>query len=139
VAYIHRPSRLVFLANPRTASRSVAKALVEQCGFNRNAAHHAPLSDTDCDFWPITFSVVRDVESTLASMARKNGMSVPDFVAGGFDGFRTLVPDWAPWTLFPFAHASDHVLVYEDGRMDEIISNFLSRYGLGPITLPRIT
>ena len=54
--YVHKEAKLIFLANPRTASTSVAKALME-IGFEKEGAHHS--GQTDLRPWP-TFAVVRN-------------------------------------------------------------------------------
>jgi len=53
--YIHKEAKLVFLANPRTGSTSVAKALME-IGFEQDGTHH---SARDIDGYT-TFAVVRN-------------------------------------------------------------------------------
>ena len=53
--YVHKEAKLVFLANPRTGSTSVAKALME-IGFEQDGTHH---SARDIDGYT-TFAVVRN-------------------------------------------------------------------------------
>lgn len=137
MAYVHSATGLCFLANPRTASRATAKALVQTHGFNVDNGHHGrPLKKYPRDL--TTFCVVRDLPSTLASWSRRAGMPVDKFVAHGFMGQKHIIKAWPDHTLFPFEAESNYVLRYEDGNMDTVISDFLARFNLGPVALERI-
>lgn len=139
MAYHHRATGLVYLANPRTASRSTARALVEQCGFNVVEGHHAPWRYKEHpDMEVTTFCVVRDLLSTLRSWGRRYGKPWPKFLEEGFDGQRPIIRGWENTTLFPFEREADHVLVFDPDNMDKVISDFLAEFGLGPVKMRHI-
>ena len=75
--YVHNDGKLVYLANPRTASTSTAAALLE-IGFEKVGLHHSPnLAGRLGQGW-LTFSTVRNHWDTAVSwvMAHNLEMSV---------------------------------------------------------------
>jgi hypothetical protein len=140
--YIHTESRLIFLAHPRTGSRSVAKG-VESLGFIQLGAHHdGPLDKPDLNFDRHTlFTTVRNHWDTISSWF---------FAALGQSEQAELTVGWVrQWfgrnpkyfrlpRLFWFLgeHPDVKILRYE--TLAEDYHNFLGIYNLGSTELPHI-
>lgn len=132
--YVHH-SGLVYLANPRTASRATAKALLA-VGFRMEGSHHSG-GDVPTGFR--TFTTVRDLYDTLSSWGRKLGENpgaLGDILSRVLLEQRPIIEEWEPWTLFPHARDADVLLRYETLEAD--LNRLLVGYGLGPVKLERI-
>lgn len=136
--YVHHSALLVFLANPRTASRSIAKALTEQAGFVKvGAHHHAPWRQLPEPRRYTSFSVVRNLEDTIASWCRKyGGISEREFLRSKLPQQRNIIEPWPPHSLFPWEHQSDSILRYEE--LPSCLNDLLRAHELEPVTLPTI-
>jgi hypothetical protein len=131
--YVHNASGLCYLANPRTASRATAKALVEQARFRMVGSHHS----YDEGPWAYTtFSTVRGLVSTIASWAGKLDCS-PNSALVALDANtgnqRGIINGWENWTLFPHARRSDVLLHYENLELE--LNDLLKKHGLAPVRL----
>jgi len=73
--YVHNDGKLVYLANPRTASTSTADALLE-VGFEKVGTHHSKnLAGPLGDGW-LTFSAVRNHWDTAVSWVMAHNLSM---------------------------------------------------------------
>jgi len=142
--YWNDEARLVFLAHPRTASRSIANALRLQCGFKSGGNHHAaPIGKDDYT----KFTVVRNHFDTLVSwwffiMSERKHDPKPfdkDFIPYLWNYSR-----YGYGKLFPIEHrlwglhsaAADYVLHYETLLAD--LNGVLTTKGLGVESLTHV-
>jgi len=126
--YVHEGAKLIFLANPRTASTSVAKALME-IGFTQEGKHHSPL-ECRLDGWT-SFTTVRNHWDAALSwvLAHNFPMSV-DSLERALDN--EYISENEMWGI----HANaDHLLEYSTLYRD--LSRFLSLFSLPPVRLPK--
>jgi hypothetical protein len=146
--YANPDARLAFLAHPRAASHSVARALQDQAGFVPVGTHHAG-RDVVADRWPESanwtfFCVVRNPYDALVSWWYKRGKG---------EGFE-LRPRWletlerqlsverpegdvhlmAPGRLWLMADECDVVLRFEHLTAD--LTELLDAHGLPVVNLP---
>lgn len=120
--YVHRASRLVYLANPRTGSTSTAKALME-IGFEKVGKHHEA-----CEMDPdhVTFAVVRNHWDAALSwvLAYNLPVSVKSLEEALRNEYITENRMWA-------YHKPDILLRYED------LETGLNDILFTPVKLPR--
>lgn len=155
--YVHASRELVYLANPRTASRATAEALV-RVGFGMVGSHHSGLADPDIEerdrmryLTYTSFTTVRDLRETLQSWARKLDIHQGNPQAGDVRDVccevlehmdrtnqRGIIPIWKlnTWTLFPHALLADRLLHYATLEVD--LNDLLLEHDLGPVELERI-
>lgn len=134
--YVHKEKRLVFLANPRTASRATAKALLER-GFTMMGTHHSGYGEIggrsrECPFR--TFATVRDPDEIEASWARHLSCSVED-VPELMERQRPIIAGWTDGYL-PHLWDADILLHY--ANLDDELNALLAMYGIDQVTLERI-
>lgn len=140
--YVHASTGLVFLANPRTASRATAKALMDR-GFEFVGSHHSgvpfgrliPISTP----FPIFFCTVRNLDHTLRSWARHLGESegaAGDVLSIVLRKQLPIIEGWESWTLFPHVVHADHILHYEN--LEPELNQLLQEHGIEPVRLERI-
>jgi hypothetical protein len=145
--YINRAARLAFLAHPRAASHSIARALQEQAGFKSEGQHHDG-RDRIRRLWPESndwtfFCVVRNPYDALVSWWYKRGKGEYEFGPPWIErleremgadrpqGYPILL---RPGALWIYADESDVILRHE--RLGADLDELLGAHGLGPITLP---
>ena len=146
--YVNRNARLAFLAHPRAASHSIARALQEQAGFKVVGAHHGPRAEVEAIHPESTgwtfFCVVRNPYDALVSWWWKRGKrDGHEFSVAWIEmlerqmgverprGNPTLV---RPGQLWVYADDSDAVIRYE--RLDADVNELLEAHGLNPVELP---
>lgn len=132
--YYHRDKNIVFLANPRTASRAMAVGLTYYHGFELIGDHHSATKDDWIQTQPgaVVFSVARDVITTLISWSKLLGEPIEEM---GIPMCCHTATGWPRWTLFPHTLVSTHVLPYEN--LQEALDDFLKDQGLDPFPIPR--
>lgn len=142
--YVHQGAGLIYLANPRTASRATAKAL-KAIGFGMVGSHHSGLRDVeDLKYFArlasmTSFTTVRDLHDTIRSWGRKlegdDHHDPADEILRWMKEDRqyAIIRGWEPWTLFPHARYADHLLRYE--HLEDDLNHLLEEHGLGPVEL----
>ncbi len=146
--YVNRNARLAFIAHPRAASHSIARALQEQAGFVAEGTHHDRRAVVEAA-WPESkdwtfFCVVRNPYDALVSWWWKRGKR---------DGHE-FGPRWiehlelqmgkqrppgspvfmAAGQLWVYADECDAIIRYE--RLDADVNELLEAHGLNPVQLP---
>ena len=135
-SYVHDELHLGFLAHPRTASHSVADALLT-VGFRaRKAPHHVYLRERPAG-WQV-FSTVRNTYDAIASWYtnRVSGDYECDalYLERMFKELTHYFPD--PNRFFGLhLDVSTDVLRYES--LEQGLQKLLNSYGLGPVILPK--
>lgn len=134
--YAH-PCGLVYLANPRTASRATADLLL-RVGFIMEGSHHSRYEDYVSGprrpekLWIVT--TVRDEDEMRASWARHLG-TTPEAVEAMMPANRHIIANWTTgW--FPHLAQADQVLNYR--RLQEELHAVLDAHGLPLHFLRRI-
>lgn len=138
MSYVHKDAGLLFLANPRTASRATAKAL-QGIGFVKIGQHHHYDQTLSINRQRLTFSTVRSIPDTLCSWRRwlrRPEASLVVVLELILNTQRGMVPGWESWTLFPHAEHSDVLLRYEQLETD--LNRLLYDNGLPAVELERI-
>lgn len=133
--YLHAKTSLAFLANPRTASRATAKALLG-IGFVMYGSHHSGFGARGrrpgCAWG--TFTTVRDEGELVESWARHLGCT-PEEVPGMMPRERPIIEGWGSGYL-PHQADADYWLQY--ASLEQDLNRLLGRFGLGPVELERI-
>ena len=108
------PDRFVYLAAPRTGSRTTVEALLGHCGGQKlSAGHHATRAELAAlDTALPVYSMMRDPWSHLMSAFRRSSHA----------RLRDFVNSWNPdplgeWDgrMAPYDGFVDHYFIYEDG------------------------
>ena len=146
--YVNRAARLAFLAHPRAASHSIARALQEQAGFVPVPTHHDGREVVERR-WPEAkswtfFSVVRNPFDALVSWWFKRGKNdghefAPQWIERLEREMGELRPSGHPVLVQPgrlwiYADDSDAVIRYE--RLTEDLNELLVAHDLPIVTLP---
>lgn len=134
--YVHRKAKAIYLANPRTASRSTAKAL-EGIGFLMEGSHHSWDPDRARGY-RVIFTTVRDIRGTLRSWGRGLRRDPDDYenTLQLLEGTRTIIPDWPNWTLFPHVAHANRILHFESLQLE--LNLLLQELGLPRVELPHL-
>ena len=133
--YVHKDAKLIFLANPRTGSTSVAKALMD-IGFKQLGPHHSTMKDTGVDYGWTTFAVVRNHWDAAVSWVFGKHLGEYkdlDFTIGTFEFAldNEYVTEHEMWGY----HKPDLLVRYEFLELD--LDIVLHTLGLGPVKLPK--
>jgi len=131
--YVHRKANVTFLANPRTASRSTAEALLS-VGFIMDGSHH---SFDASRARGLIFAVVRDEAETLRSWGRHFRIDPDDTerILDLLERTRPIIPGWTEG-LFPHAARATVVLAFSD--LERELNELLEGFGLPRVKLPHI-
>ena len=146
--YVNRAARLAFLAHPRAASHSIARALQEQAGFTAVQTHHDG-REVVTRRWPEAegwtfFCVVRNPFDALVSWWYKRGRNDGHGFGPAWierleremgverpSGNPVLVQ---PGRLWIYADDSDTIVRYE--HLDADLDELLAAHDLPTVTLP---
>lgn len=135
--YVHRQARAIYLANPRTASRSTARAL-EGIGFIMDGSHHS-WDEGRARGYRVIFTTVRRIEDTVESWCRHFRMpehtTWPE-VMRMIGATRPIIPGWPDWTLFPHVQHANRILHFEALELE--LNLLLRELGLPRVELPHI-
>lgn len=135
--YIHRKKRLVWLANPKTASQSTADALVNQAGFERASRnHHDGLTKPADKGQYVVATTVRNHFDAVVSWWFHYNQQRPldaEFIDHIYKSAYFPIFDQF-WGLH--APASQVILKYE--RLDEDLNDWLHTHGLPTVELPHM-
>ena len=132
MAYVHRKKKLAFLANPRTASTSVAKALMD-IGFEQVGAHHSADGSEGLE----TFALVRNHwDAAVSWVFGKHLGEYKDLDFSDVSVFEfALDNEWVTETEMWAVHNADALLRYEYVKH---LSFYLETYGFPPFELPEL-
>ena len=146
--YINRQARLAFLAHPRAASHSIARALQEQAGFVAVGSHHDRRHAVEAA-WPESkgwtfFCVVRNPFDALVSWWCKRGRREGhEFAPRWIEMLERQMGEERPagspvfmarGSLWVYADECDAIIRYE--RLDADVNELLEAHGLNPVELP---
>lgn len=130
--YVNEQAGLVYVANPRTASRAVGEALTTHAGFTMMGSHHSTDGIPD---GALVFTAVRNHYDALVSLWYSMHGGLP---------FEPRFLDWYPHhiafeyphgRLFPYTDLADITVRYE--RLAFGVNLVLSMRRLGPIPVRR--
>lgn len=146
--YVHPEAKLIYLAHPRTASTSTARALTEpSIGFLRpNDGHHARLHPQRLlkkygaprEKW-LAFTTVRNHWSIGVSFihVRNTAIVNPDiFRIEDFE--KALQACWYRQDHEMYAHHKDADVFIRFENVEEQVNTILRLAGLGPVKLPHV-
>ena len=126
VMYLHRDSRLIYLANPRTGSTATATALMG-IGFEKVGRHHEAVKVGKG--W-VSFGVVRNHwDAALSWVLAHNYPMTVESLRKALDN--EYVSENKMWGY----HSPDFLLRYE--HLKNELDLTLLFYDLGPVKLPR--
>lgn len=140
--YVHEGRRLIYLAHPRTGSRSVAKAM-QALGFVKLGAHHDGPRDQHL---PTTngytlFTNVRNHWDTLTSWfyQARGQADDPKFTVKWLRSWFASNPSYFRLPrLFWFLEEHPEAVVLRYETLQEDFHNFLDLYNLGETALPHV-
>lgn len=134
--YVHKPSGLAYLANPRTASRATAAALL-RVGFVMEGSHHSgfgPGGRKAC--CPLrTFTTTRPEEELIASWGRFFDCAIQE-VPERMQKQRAIIEGW---TYGYLPHLNDADIILRFSALEGELNRLLAQHSIPHVALERIT
>lgn len=142
--YVHKDARIVYLANPKTASISTSMALHMHAGFTTHRIHrqhHARLERSMGEGWIVCTTVRNHFDAFVSWYFHLNrqeqqpfSVTFLDDLVGERDKTNHYFPD--PDRLWHYqAEFATHLLHFEN--LEAELNNVLALRGLSPVELPR--